>query len=315
MSQINEGEQRRLAAAAALTNARLGSNLPQTLEADTAVVSDADNAQSVQLAEGVNEQSPAFPLVDQTSASQDDVLSSNVEPEIDTLSRADSVSNFQVDQTNASNESGGNTSSMQLSALFKSFKGSTSSSTSTEPNVPESSPVTVEPIDKETELQKLTESLKEPKNTSAASVSNDTAVPKNLPELLLLKTKQKKEQEESIRQFVNSDIETVKRVTENMSITRKHSGDNAAVSNTPRAETKEITPEVVAAARAKLDETMVAIEGNLTLNLANTDISIKQVKEVIKLDKITPDNLDQLPEIIKNGELLKSFGNILRQKE
>jgi hypothetical protein len=295
--------EKRLAAAAAVTNERTAAKLQENQALD---------AQSA-LAEGQNALSSTFPLAENVAVQEDAAgLSGNAIPESDALSRANSVSGLPYGETSATNiESGDNTSSVQLSALFNSVKGSRSSNAS---SAEVELSLTGEPINKETESLKLTDSLKPSKNTSTAGVSNDTSVTKDLPELLLLKTTQKKEQEERIRAFVEKNPDTVKLVTENTSITRKHSGENAPVATTPRAVSKEITPDEVAAARAKLDETMVAIEGDLKLTLANTDISIVELKTAIKLDKITPDNLDQLPEIIKSGELLKSFGNILRQK-
>lgn len=300
MEESENQERRNAAAASAQANVARRLQEHQDLDAQSA------------LAEGQNALSSTFPIAENVAVQENAAsLSGNVRPEFDELSRADSeASLLQAEQTSANNESGDNTSSMQLSALFKSFKGSTSSNASSA-EVEQS--LTVESINKDSESLKLTDSLKQPKNTSTASVSNESSVPKERSDVLLLKTTQKKEQEESIRAFVEQNPETVKLVTENTSITRKNSGENAPVATTPRAVSKEINPNEVAAARAKLDETMVAIEGDLTLTLANTDMSIVELKTAIKLDKITPDNLDQLPEIIKSGELLKSFGNILRQ--
>ena len=305
MADPNKAEKNRAAAAAAMM-ARTEVKLQDL---------DAENAQSA-LPEVVKVPSPAFPPVQQNVAVQEYAagLSGSAIQESDRFSRADSAIGLQAEGTSANNESGGNTSSMQLSALFKSFKGSTSSNAS---SAEVDSPLTVvEPINKETESQKLTESLKQPKNASTASVSNESSAPKERSDVLLFKTTQKKEQEDSIRAFVEQNPYTVKLVTENTSITRKHSSENAPVPSTPRAVSKEITPADVATARSTLDKTLVVLEGNLKLTLANTDMSITELKDVLKLE-ITPDNLEQLqlPEIIKSGELLKSFGNILRQKK
>jgi hypothetical protein len=219
-----------------------------------------------------------------------------------TLSRADSATSI---GSTISGETGDKT-HRELSVLLNSVKQSTTTSNDqdsvTQPPVQQ--------IDQSVESERLTSSLKKENSLPAShGVKHDS-----IADLRLSKSKEKEEEKISIKAFVDSNKDLVEQLTKKSSIRQKSSGSNEP--NTPRAESKPITPNMVDKAREKLQTSISEIDetNSEKFQLAEIDMTTETLKEAIS-SKIDENNLDSLPVILKTPNLLTSFRKILRIKQ
>jgi len=217
-----------------------------------------------------------------------------------TFSRANSVKS--IGSSSSSGESGDKT-RRELSVLLNSVKQSMTASKESASDVKQ----VVEPINKDTESERLISSFKQENSLS----KDDGPKHKSAVELRQSNSKEKEDEKATIEDIVKSNPELVTQLTTNLSITRKASGSNEP--KTPRAESKQITPDEVVQARETLKTSILKIDEQNTENfqLAGIDMTIEEVKAIIAIGKSA---LQDNETFKKNTDLLKSFGTILRQK-